>query len=212
MTQDNGQSNQVGIELNPITQEDGEVEAPSHAASASLDDSENPSERANCLVRTYQTLLNSIGSYMECYGWVAKWVTLFLAIWTTVDMLLDGRQTHVFKTFSPFWHPQGFNNATPVCKETVLKACWDDPLSAKCNGTLVITDLNIADASHSMDPHLYFSIEFAELKCQIELHPAYYSISLVCWVLPPVLFATTWIWMKLKGEVCLRRKSISQVY
>ena len=193
MTQDNGQNKQVGIELNPITQED-KVEAPSHAASASLDDSENPSERANCIVRAYQTLLNSIGSYLERYGWVAKWVTLFLAIWTTVDMLLDGRQTHVFKTFSPFWHSQGFDNTTPVCKETVLKACWDDPLSAKCNGTLVITGPDIADA---------------ELQCRIELHPAYFSLSLVCWVLPPVLFATTWVWIKVISEVGLRLLAVS---
>ena len=55
MTQDNGPSNQVRIELNPITHEDGEVEAPSHAASASLEDGENTSERANCFVRAYQT-------------------------------------------------------------------------------------------------------------------------------------------------------------
>ena len=126
MTQDNSPNNQNGIKLILITHEDGEAEAQSHTASASPDNGENPSERVSCFVRAYQTLLNCIAPYLECYGWVAKWVTLFLAIWTTVDMLLDGRQTHVFKTFSPFWHSQGFDNTTPVCKETVLKACWDD--------------------------------------------------------------------------------------
>ena len=146
-------------------------------------------------------MLNFVAPYVERYGWVAKWVTLFLAIWTTVDMLLDGRQTNVFKTFSPFWHPQGFNIATPVCKETVLKACWDDPYSDKCNGTLKITDPNIAEASHFTDPRLYFSIEVAKLQCHIELHPAYFAICLVCWVLPPVLFATTWVWMNFISKV-----------
>ena len=201
MTQYNGLNNEVGIELTQITQEEGEVKVQSHAASASLDDGENPSKRANCFVRTYLTLLNFIAPYVERYGWVAKWVTLFLAIWTTVDMLLDGRQTNVLKTSSPFWHPQAFDNATPVCKETVLRACWDDPLSDKCNGSVVITDLTISDVFPSLNPHLYFSIKVAELQCHIELHPAYFSLSLVCWVLPPVLFATTWVWMKVVSEV-----------
>ena len=150
---------------------------------ASQDDGN--SAPGNCFVRALNSLLN----FLDRFGWVAKWVTLFLAVWTTVDMLLDGRQTLVFKTNSPDWHPQGFHTNTKFCNETILKACWKDPDSEECDSAVVMNDLNVM-----------------ELNCKLRLNAAYYELSLACWMTPPLLFATAWVWMKW-GMVSLKSKN-----
>ena len=75
--QSGSQDAHSAIELAPVDQNEG---------MSDVQDNEN-SATGNCFVRA----LNSLLSFLDRVGWVAKWVTLFLAVWTTVDMLLDGR-------------------------------------------------------------------------------------------------------------------------
>ena len=165
--QSGSQDAHSAIELAPVDQNEG---------MSDVQDNEN-SATGNCFVRA----LNSLLSFLDRVGWVAKWVTLFLAIWTTVDMLLDGRQTHVFKTNSPDWNPQGFHNNTAFCDETTLEACWEDFKSDECDGAVFMNDLNIM-----------------ELNCELRLNAAYFELSLACWMTPPLLHATVSVWIKLQ--------------
>ena len=184
--QSDSQDAESAIELAPVRQNEGMADAQDQIVSATQDD-EN-SATGNCFVRVFHSLL----SFLDRFGWVAKWVTLFLAVWTTIDMLLDGRQTHVFKTNSPDWNPQGFHNNTTFCDETILKACWEDLNSRECDGAVFMNDLNVM-----------------QLNCELRLNAAYFELSLACWMTPPLLFATAWVWIKFGTEVSLKSKNSS---
>ena len=83
------------IELAPVHHNEGMADAQDKLVSATQDN-EN-SATGNCFVRALQSLL----SFLNRFGWVAKWVTLFLALWTTVDMDLMADKPMFLKPTPP---------------------------------------------------------------------------------------------------------------
>ena len=134
--------------------------------------------------------------------WVAVfqgWFALFQAIWMSVDIPLDGVQSNMYRTASAFWDSGWVLDNRPSCNETTLKACWDNDVET-CNGTVQFVDAsgNISNYTNPNDNNKSYTMAF---NCKLRLNSVYFVICLIAWMLPPVLLATSYVWIEVQREV-----------
>ena len=137
------------------------------------------------------------GCMVKICLWVAffqGWFSIFQAIWMTVDIPLDGLQSHMYRTASAFWDSDWELDERPFCNETVLKACWDNDVET-CNGTVQFLDSsgNISNYTNPNDNNKDYTMAF---NCKLRLNSAYFGICLFAWMLPPLLLATSYVWVE----------------
>ena len=137
------------------------------------------------------------GCIVKICLWVAffqGWFTVFQAIWMSIDIPLDGVQSNMYRTASAFWDSDWELDERPFCNETVLKACWDEDVET-CNRTVQFLDAS-GNPSNYTNPNHNNKNYTMVLNCKLRLNSAYFGICLFAWILPPVLLATSYVWVE----------------
>ena len=75
-----------------------------------------------------------------------------------------------------------------------LKACWDDDVET-CNRTVQFLDAS-GNPSNYTNPNHNNKNYTMVLNCKLRLNSAYFGICLFAWILPPVLLATSYVWVE----------------
>ena len=99
-------------------------------------------------------------------------LTLFLAVWMWVDIVLDISMNIRYHDQSPEWNQQ-LSNTSNICNLTTLEAEWEK-----------VED--IFKPFDTISPH----------NCSLALEGYYFAAGLPCLLLPPVIFGTLFVSLK----------------